>query len=130
MATFQAKLGSSISVRSWLRNFAWLGLIVVGALAIRVVAALTLWRPGAIGGEGAEYARIAENLRNGLGYVGIATPGPELLFPPLFPMLIAIGSMVTGDYEWAGRLIAIIFGVACPCPYMVSPLAYLAVQQP
>ena len=116
MATFQAKLGSSISVRSWLRNFAWLGLVVVGALAIRVVAALTFWRPGAIGGEGAEYARIAENLRNGLGYVGIATPGPELMFPPLFPLLIALSSMVTGDYEWAGRLIAIIFGAALPLP--------------
>ena len=116
MATFQAKLGSSISVRSWLRNFAWLGLIVAAALAIRVVAALTFWRPGAIGGEGAEYARIAENLRNGLGYVGIATPGTELMFPLLFPLLIALSSMVTGDYEWAGRLIAIIFGAALPLP--------------
>jgi len=116
MATFHTKLGSSISVRSWQRNFTWLGLIVVGALAIRVIAVLTFWRPGAIGGEGAEYARIAENLRNGLGYVGIATPGPELMFPPLFPLLIALSSMITSDYEWAGRLVAIIFGAALPLP--------------
>jgi len=116
MATFQAKLGPPNSVRNWQRNFAPLGLIVVGALAIRVAAALTWWRPGAIGQEGAEYARIAENLRNGLGYVGIGTPGTELIMPPLFPLLISLSSMFTGDYEWAGRLVAIVLGAALPLP--------------
>lgn len=114
MATLQAKLGSSNSVRSRQRTVTWLSLIVVAAFGIRIVAVLTFWRPGAIGGEGAEYVRIAENLRNGLGYVGIATPGPELMFPPLFPLLIAISSVVTGYYEWSGRLLAIIFGAALP----------------
>src|SRR5262249_40004158 len=66
--------------------------------------------------EGAEYAAIARNLRHGLGYVGIATPGPELGFPPAFPILIAIASYVTGDFEWAGRLVAIVLGAALPLP--------------
>jgi 4-amino-4-deoxy-L-arabinose transferase-like glycosyltransferase len=87
-----------------------------GALIVRVVAALTFWHPGAIGGEGAEYARIAQNLRDGFGYVGIATPGAELMFPPLFPALIGIASYLTGEYEWAGRLVGLIFGAALPLP--------------
>src|SRR5437867_1473206 len=105
-----------IAAGIWDRNVALLVLIMVGAVAIRIAAILTFWRPGAIGGEGAEYARIAENLRNGFGYVGIATPGPELLFPPLFPILIALSSILTGDYELAGRVVAIVFGSALPLP--------------
>jgi hypothetical protein len=93
-----------------------LGLIVVAAFAVRVAAALIFWRPGAIAGEGAEYARIAENLRHGLGYVGIATPGPELMLPPLFPLLIAAFSFFTHDYEWAGRWVGILLGSALPLP--------------
>src|SRR5580704_14238527 len=57
-------------------------LIVVVSFALRVAALAYYGIPGAINSEGAEYARIAENLRNGVGYVGIATPGPEVNFPP------------------------------------------------
>jgi hypothetical protein len=68
MTTLDTKVGESSSARIQL------GLIVAAAFAVRVAAALIFWRPGAIAGEGAEYARIAENLRHGLGYVGIVTP--------------------------------------------------------
>jgi len=48
--------------------------------------------------------------------VGIGTPGTELIMPPLFPLLISLSSMFTGDYEWAGRLVAIVLGAALPLP--------------
>jgi 4-amino-4-deoxy-L-arabinose transferase-like glycosyltransferase len=98
------------------RGLLLLGIIIFAGLLIRVAAVFDFWGPRTIGGEGAEYARIAENLRNGFGYLGIATPGPELLFPPLFPLLISLASIVTGNYEWAGRVIAILFGAALPLP--------------
>ena len=77
---------------------------------------LKLWGTGAIESEGAEYARIAENLRKGVGYVGIVTPGPELMFPPLFPLLISGVSFFTGSYVRAGRLVSLILGTLLPLP--------------
>jgi 4-amino-4-deoxy-L-arabinose transferase-like glycosyltransferase len=91
-------------------------LIVVVSFALRVAALAYYGIPGAINSEGAEYARIAENLRNGVGYVGIATPGPEVNFPPLYPLLIAGISFLTHSYEWAGRVVAIILGALLPLP--------------
>src|SRR5208337_4530532 len=78
--------------------------------------ALIHWGTGAIEPDGAEYASIAEHLRKGLGYVGIVTPGSELNFPPLFPLLIAAASFVTKSYWAAGRLVAFVFGALLPLP--------------
>jgi 4-amino-4-deoxy-L-arabinose transferase-like glycosyltransferase len=97
------------------RVWVLLSLIVVAGFAVRLVA-LAYLRTGAIESEGAEYARIAENLRNGVGYVGLATPGPQINFPPLFPLLIAGTSFVTHNYEWAGRLVSLILGALLPLP--------------
>jgi len=89
--------------------------IVVISLAVRI-ASLHFCGIGAIESDGAEYARIAENLRKGLGYVGIVTPGAELNFPPLLPLLIAGASFITRDYMQAGRLVALIAGALLPLP--------------
>jgi 4-amino-4-deoxy-L-arabinose transferase-like glycosyltransferase len=95
----------------------WLlvAIMVAASFALRV-AAWAYWQTGAIESEGAEYARIAENLRNGVGYVGLVTPGAQLNFNPLFPLLIAGASFVTHNYELAGRLVALIMGALLPLP--------------
>jgi 4-amino-4-deoxy-L-arabinose transferase-like glycosyltransferase len=85
-----------------------LSAIVLVGLCARVLAVMSF--TGAIDPEGSEYARIAENLTAGHGYVGIATPGTQLIFPPLFPFMIAAGSQVTGQAELAGRLISVLMG--------------------
>jgi 4-amino-4-deoxy-L-arabinose transferase-like glycosyltransferase len=90
-------------------------LIVAASFAVRAMALLH-WGRGPIESEGAEYARIAENLRHGLGYVGIVTPGTELMFPPLFPLLIASASFFTRNYTLAGRLVSLVFGAFLPLP--------------
>jgi len=97
------------------RLWVLLTLMVAASFAVRV-AAWAYWQTGAIESEGAEYARIAENLRNGIGYVGLVTPGSELLFSPLFPLLIAGTSFITHNYELAGRLVALIMGAPLPLP--------------
>ena len=80
------------------RFWVFLAIMVAASFALRV-AAFAYWGTGAIESEGAEYARIAENLRNGVGYVGLVTPSAELLFNPLFSLLIAGTSFVTHNYE-------------------------------
>jgi 4-amino-4-deoxy-L-arabinose transferase-like glycosyltransferase len=89
-----------------------LGLIFILGTVARVACFVA--PHGAIEPEGGEYARIAQNLRNGTGYVGIETPGPQLGFPPLFPVLIAVASYVTPDYEFAGRLVSLVLGAFLP----------------
>lgn len=92
-----------------------LAILVAASFAVRL-AAWAYWQTGAIESEGAEYARIAENLRNGVGYVGLVTPGAQLNFNPLFPLLIAGTSFVTHNYELAGRLVALVMGALLPLP--------------
>jgi 4-amino-4-deoxy-L-arabinose transferase-like glycosyltransferase len=104
---------SDFNVTTGRRFWALLCLLLAVSFAVRV-AALAYWRTGAIENEGAEYARIAENLRNGVGYVGIATPGAELLFNPLYPLLIAGASFLTHDYESAARLVSLVLGAFLP----------------
>jgi 4-amino-4-deoxy-L-arabinose transferase-like glycosyltransferase len=90
-------------------------LLVGAALAVRL-AGWAYWGSGTIESEGAEYAKIAENLRTGMGYVGFVVPGPQVNFPPLFPWLIAGASLLTGDYELAGRLVTLVIGALLPLP--------------
>jgi hypothetical protein len=92
-----------------------LTLLVAASFAVRG-AAWAHWHTGAIESEGAEYARLAENLRNGVGFVGIVTPGAQLNFNPLFPLLIAGASFVTHNYELAGRLVVLVMGALLPLP--------------
>lgn len=92
-----------------------LAIIVVASFAVRV-AAWAYWQTGTIESEGSEYARLAENLRNGVGYVGLVTPGSQLNFNPLFPLLIAATSLITHNYELAGRLVALVMGALLPLP--------------
>jgi 4-amino-4-deoxy-L-arabinose transferase-like glycosyltransferase len=92
-----------------------LALILAASFAVRL-AALAHWGTGTIESEGAEYAKIAENLRNGVGFVGLVSSGPQVNFSPLFPLLIAGTSFVTHDYEWAGRLVSLVLGALLPLP--------------
>src|ERR1700720_937625 len=89
-------------------------LILLLAFTLRLLSARFIM--GAIDSEGAEYARIAENILNGNGYVGIALPGAQLSFPPLFPLLIAAVSLLTHQLDLAGRLISVTMGTLLVLP--------------
>src|SRR5262245_15942979 len=111
--------------RFWLSNIDWtLISIVVVALILR--AFFAVYFTGAIDTEGAEYARIAQNLLSGRGYVGIAEDGgTQLFFPPLFPFAIAVISLVTGSAEVAGRMISVAMGTLLVVPtYLIAMRMY------
>jgi 4-amino-4-deoxy-L-arabinose transferase-like glycosyltransferase len=88
--------------------------LVVGAFVLRV--AWMLWHgPGEITWDGAEYARLAQNLLGGLGYVGMR--GHELyVFPPLYSLAIAVLLPFTHDAELAGTLVSLIAGALLVVP--------------
>ncbi len=101
---------SRVATAADVRAALW-AIALVGA-AVRI-AAMFFWT-GAIDPEGAEYARIAENLLSEHRYRGIVTPGVELMFPPLYPLLIAAASYVVGNAELAARLVCVLSGSLLP----------------
>jgi 4-amino-4-deoxy-L-arabinose transferase-like glycosyltransferase len=81
----------------------YLGILVLTAFAVRAV---WIWQfTGVIENEGAAYARIAENLFSGRGYLGILG-GRDTLLPPLYPGLMRVGAQIVGSMEAGGRLVS------------------------
>ena len=107
-------VGAGEHIRGRFGEHTGLLILVLSALLIRVLWAVLF--AGEIDTEGAEYARIAQNLLAGKGYVGIATPGTQLCFPPLFPFLIAGVTWIVGDAEVSGRIVSIVFGALLVVP--------------
>ena len=61
------------------------------------------------------YIRLGQNLIAGKGYID--NEGyKNLWFPPLYPILIGISSLITNNLELASRLISILFGVLLIIP--------------
>ncbi|MDO8736746.1 MAG: glycosyltransferase family 39 protein, partial [Thermoleophilia bacterium] len=83
-----------------------LGAIVLAAFVLRILMVLT--RP-MVQLDETIYARMAENLINGLGYIDL-TGAPTAHFSPLFPKLMAVVSMVLNDYVVSGYAVAAVFG--------------------
>ena len=73
-----------------------------------------------IEGEGANYARMAENIATGKGWLG--TQGHlQVFYPPLFPLLVAGGYLAVHNAELAGRLISMLFGA-----FLIFPIFLIA----
>jgi 4-amino-4-deoxy-L-arabinose transferase-like glycosyltransferase len=90
-----------------------LGPIVLGALALRF-AILAVRHDAPIDMEGANYARLAQNLHGGLGYVSIrGTVGTE--YAPFYPLTIAAMLPIVPNAQFAGELLAVLFGVLLVC---------------
>jgi 4-amino-4-deoxy-L-arabinose transferase-like glycosyltransferase len=99
----------------------FLGILVAG-VALRGYWAI---HHGAVlEGNGCEYARIAENLVKHGAYVGLSGE-PELMFPPLYPILLALGSLIVGSVDGATRLVPFLAGVLLvPAVFAVARLLY------
>jgi 4-amino-4-deoxy-L-arabinose transferase-like glycosyltransferase len=75
-------------------------------------------------GNGCEYARIAENLVRHGTYVGLSGE-PELMFPPFYPILLALGSLAAGSVDSATRLVPFLAGVLLvPAVFVLARLLY------
>src|SRR6202022_1452073 len=94
---------------AWDSDYSRKTLLFILLLAFSLRLGWMLYDSRAIENEGAEYARIAQNLLQGNGYKGILG-GREAILPPLYPVLIAATSFVSRDMEIGGRLISIVSG--------------------
>src|SRR5882672_5255033 len=101
------------------RFLAYVAACFVIALVLRILW-ICYW-PLSIESEGVYYARIAENLLAGRGYVGIREAGKQLLYPPLYPGLIACVTSFVHNSELSGRIVSALCG-----SLWIIPLMYIA----
>lgn len=104
-----------ISMTSTDRQRRLLLLAGIVTLAALVRVAMLLWLDPIVTNEGADYLRLAQNLRDGAGYQGIFGE-LHVEFPPLFPLLIAWLSPFAGGAEGAARVVSLVLGVATILP--------------
>ena len=100
-----------------------LTLIAIFALLIRV--AWLIWHGTAESTwDGSEYARIAENLVSGHGYVGMRGT-TMFVFPPLYPLAIAALLPLAGSAAQAGLNVSLLSGAAFVFPvFGIAALCY------
>jgi hypothetical protein len=82
-------------------------------LAVLALVLRLLWAgfvATTIENEGSYYARLGQNLAHGRGYLGMREQGLQLIYPPLFPLLIAAQNVLGIPADIAGRLISAIAG--------------------
>ena len=85
---------------------------IVFSLALALVLRLywLLHKFPVLGGEECEYLRLAENLIHRHTYVGLFE-GPQVMYPPLLPLLIALVSPLTSTFEMAGEVVTLFSGM-------------------
>jgi 4-amino-4-deoxy-L-arabinose transferase-like glycosyltransferase len=72
----------------------------------------------------AEYVRVAENLRAGLGLMS-SYGGAETMYAPLYSILIAGFTLVARDAEFAAHLVSLLFGTLLIVPvYLITLRVY------
>ncbi len=101
-----------VQKKSWLSPRKALIMIALLAFVMRLLAVLT--RP-MLQLDETIYARMAENLINGQGFVDL-TGNATAHFSPLFPAIIAAVSMIFRDYAIAGYAVVIVFGTLIVIP--------------
>lgn len=100
-----------------------LTLIAVFALLVRALW-LVFHGSTEITWDGAEYARIAENLVSGHGYTGLRGT-TMFVFPPLYPLTIAALIPLAGSAAQAGINVSLLSGAALIFPvYGIAALCY------
>ncbi len=97
----------------------WLPIAFILAVSITVRLAHLLAGPMVIEPEGAYYARVAENLAAGSGWVGMYARGLQLIYPPLYPLLIAGVHILGPHVELAARLVSLLFGSLLVVPVLL-----------
>ena len=83
-------------------------LLLIGLLAFGLRLAAALTRP-MLQLDETIYARMAENLATGKGFVDL-TGAPTAHFSPLFPSIIAGVSFILRNYAVSGYAVVIVFG--------------------
>ncbi|MBI3449477.1 MAG: glycosyltransferase family 39 protein [Acidobacteria bacterium] len=87
--------------------------IVALALAARLVAA---WASGVGAPQEIRYITIASGIRAGLGFVGLDGRFPDLIQPPVYPLLLAATQFLTSHSLGAARALSALMGALLVLP--------------
>ena len=98
----------------------WRTLIILLLLALPLRVYWMAQKTPVITVEGSEYVRMADSLIHGKGLIG-NFEGPETMYTPLFSVLTAGMSMLTGKSELAAHLVSLLFGTA-----LIIPVFFIA----
>ena len=102
------------------RDFILVILLTTIALTVRLISLYYFRFIGVDGGvDGVGYAISGKNLFSGLGYSFQGSP--QLVNPPLYPILIGISWLFTHNLEFSGQIVSVIAG-----SLLVVPVFYLA----
>ncbi len=102
------------------RDFTLVMLLAIAALIVRLISLYYYRFIGVDGGvDGVGYAISGRNLFSGLGYSFQGSP--QLVNPPLYPVLIGISWLFTHNLEFSGQIVSIIAG-----SLLIIPVFYLA----
>ena len=102
------------------RDFFLVVLLAIIALIVRLISLHYFPFIGVDGGvDGVGYAISGKNLLSGLGYSFQGSP--QLVNPPLYPILIGISWLFTHNLEFSGQIVSVIAG-----SLLVVPVFYLA----
>lgn len=93
--------------------YVFLAIVLLAAFSFRLYWMAT--RAPVISIEGAEYVRMAQNLRAGRGLVG-NFEGPETMYTPLYSIFIAGAWSFVGSGELAGHVVSLLLGTALLLP--------------
>jgi hypothetical protein len=89
------------------RTWIWLILILLLGLGVR---SLDIANARAIEMDGVSYAQIAEHFANGAYGEALRN-----IFPPFYPLVVALFHLVIPDIEMAGRLVSLVCGLLLIC---------------
>lgn len=116
-----SRLGGLRAGRGAAREVAVVAAAIVAGLALRLEY---LRLQEVIGTDGVWYAVLGRNLLRGRGFTD-PTGAVSTFYPPLYPISVGLVSLVVGDLERAGRLAALLAGLATlPIVYLIGRLAY------
>src|SRR3989344_1944584 len=98
-------------------------LLIVFILAL-VIRLIFLGFHNVIEEDGVGLATIGKNIVSGNGYVGIEGD-VDLVYSPLYPLLVGLLSFIVRNLELAGRLISVLFGGLLVIPiYLIAKKVY------
>lgn len=60
--------------------------------------------------DSVQYLTLAKNIMNGGGFISDGSHYPDIIRPPLYPVLVGLFHLVIKDLELSGRLVSIVFG--------------------
>jgi 4-amino-4-deoxy-L-arabinose transferase-like glycosyltransferase len=97
-------------------------ILILAAMALALASrGISAWASGPAGPQEVRYITIAQGILEGRGFHGLDKRFPDIIQPPLHPLLLAGALLVGGDPLTAARTLTVILGTL-----LIVPIALLA----